>query len=648
MRNRLVVSLAGLLSVIALLAQAQAPGCLVSAVSTGKGRSDRRLASTDLGSLDEAAQSVISETIGRDTRGYRAHASGVGFRVENPRHQLVADFDSKGVAIHAGCTTWRLALRAVGFGNDLKAIDEAVPEERLNRIEYKHKWLSEWYANGPLGLEQGVTVYEPPARRSNQPLTIALVMSGGTAAAVDRSRTGLTLIDYDQTPKLRYSGLTAFDSAGVPLRAWIEFQGEQLLVRVSEAGARYPIVIDPWIQLAKLTASDGKFYDEFGYSVAASGNTVVVGAQDATIGNERVGDDAGAVYVFVKPSNGWVSGTQVAKLQASDPKVNDDLGNSVAISGNTVVAGAPHAIGPPGESPFSPGAVYVFVKPESGWTDMTETAKLTPSDRFAGDFFGYSVSMTANTVVVGAPTKTPYSLPGAAYVFVKPESGWRDMTQTAELTTTAVSKATGLGWGGVSISGNVVVAGQIRSGTSFVYVRPSTGWKDMVQTAKLAPSFSVPYPVASVAINGNTVVAGIRSATVGSHKQQGEAFVFVKPPNGWIDTAQTAVLKASDGAVGDQLGFSASVVGNTVVLGAPNATIRGNTRQGAAYVFVKPLTGWVNTTQTAKLTKVSGAPYDDFGFSVAITSGIVVVGAVEVSPHPGTGHGSAYIFQISN
>jgi trimeric autotransporter adhesin len=628
MRIRFVVIVALLSGVIGILREVQAPASgLVSAVTAGKDRSDRGLAPTGLASLDKSAQSAISETLGRDSRRYRAQARGAGFRVENPRHHLVADFDAEGVAIHSGLTTWKLALRAFGFGNDLKPIDGAAPEMHLNRMEYRHKALTEWYVNGPLGLEQGFTVYEPGARGNSKPLTIALEMSGDTAATVDRSGTGLTLSGYGRQPELRYSGLIASDAGGMPLRTWIELQGEQLLVRVSDTGARYPIVIDPFIQLAKLTASDGQYYDEFGYSVAASGNTVVVGAQDNAPGNV---DDAGAVYVFVKPSKGWENMTQVAKLVASDGKVDDDLGTSVAISGDTVVSGAPHSV--EGEAP---GAVYVFVKPPNGWADMTETAKLTPSDSVAADFFGYRLSMSANTVVVGAPTKTSSVSPGAAYVFVKPASGWKDMTETAKLTTSG-SNATGLGSGGVSISGNVVVAGETR-GTSFVYVEPAAGWKNMVQTAKLMPAAGHVYPVGSVAISGNTVVAGLPSAKVGGHQFQGEAVVFVKPASGWIDTAPTAVLTASDGAAGDRLGFSTSVAGNTVVLGAPDATVGGNAGQGAAYVFV-------NASETAKLTEASGAPYDVFGYSVAINGSIVVVGAVEVGPKGETRNGAAYIF----
>jgi hypothetical protein len=372
-----------------------------------------------------------------------------------------------------------------------------------------------------------------------------------------------------------------------------------------------------------------------GFSVAASGNTVVVGAPGVTIGPERTGDERGAVYVFVKPPNGWANMTETAKLWASADTVDDTLGWSVAISGNTVVAGSGHCLEYAG-----PGAAYVFVKPSGGWTSGTETAKLTPSDGTGLDRFGCSVSISGNTVVAGAPTSTPFSSPGAAYVFVKPPNGWANMTETAKLTTN-MSNAKGLGTS-VSVSGNVVAAGtKSYLSTTYVFVKPLTGWKNMFPTAKLSSSYYLKYPVFSVAVDSNTVVAGVPAAgAVG----EGAAYVYVMPLSGWTSMTQTAVLTASDGGAGDRLGASVSTLGNTVVLGAPNAAIGGNKSQGAAYVFMKPTSGWANMTETAKVTDANGHPNDDFGFSVVISGGtspILVVGAPEIST---MGKGAAYIF----
>jgi hypothetical protein len=151
---------------------------------------------------------------------------------------------------------------------------------------------------------------------------------------------------------------------------------------------------------AKLVASDGGVFDQFGFSVAIHGDTIVVAAWlDSFIGS---------AYVFVKPETGWQSGTETAKLTASDRGLFDQFGVSVAIEGDTVVVGA-------WRSDSTLGAAYVFVKPPGGWATMTETAKLTAADAASSAYFGTSVDIGGGTIVVGAYGDR-FSQ-GAAYIF---------------------------------------------------------------------------------------------------------------------------------------------------------------------------------------------------------------------------------------
>jgi hypothetical protein len=137
--------------------------------------------------------------------------------------------------------------------------------------------LTEWYVNGPLGIEQGFSIAERPAQAHGLPLTIALALSGDLAPVLENDGQALTLRN-SRGAALKYSGLTAQDADGKDLHAWLELQDDQLLLRIDDAGVRYPIVIDPWIQLAELSASDGAANDFFGSATAISGTTVVVGA----------------------------------------------------------------------------------------------------------------------------------------------------------------------------------------------------------------------------------------------------------------------------------------------------------------------------------------------------------------------------------
>jgi hypothetical protein len=173
----------------------------------------------------------------------------------------------------------------------------------------------------------------------------------------------------------------------------------------------------------------------------------------------------------------------------------------------------------------------VFVKPNSGWKDGTETAKLTAS-RGTGFKLGYSVSISTNTIAVGAPARRVDN--GAVYVYVKPAHGWRSMTETALLT--VPPKYNSLGYS-VSVDGE---------GKEIIGGAP--GWPDGLG--------------------------------------QGAVDIFVEPATGWKTTSNfKARLTASDGAYGDEFGSSASITANTMVAGAVNAKVGSNPEQGAAYVF---------------------------------------------------------------
>jgi hypothetical protein len=391
----------------------------------------------------------------------------------------------------------------------------------------------------------------------------------------------------------------------------------------------------PPIKMATLTASDGEANDTLGWNVAISGNTVAVGAPGATIG---ANSDQGAIYIFVKPVSGWANMTQTAKLTASDGQTYSLFGRGVAISGNTVVAGAPGQFG----NQF--GEAYVFVKPEGGWTNMTETARLMASDAVEDNQFGYSVGISGNTVVVGA--FGALNLQGAAYVYEKPAGGWGDMTQTGELTASDGEPGDQFA-DAVAISGNTIVGGAFLDngsvGAAYVFAKPASGWTNGTETAKLTPSGDAPYALGlSVAVSGNTVAAGTFDWP-GNESFEGAAYVFVEPPGGWANMTQTAILTASDGAAQNQLGYSVAISGNVVVSGAEGWQDGGNA--GALYAYVKPAAGWSNKTESLKLTVSDGA--EALGYAVALSGTTGVGGAPFATANAHQNQGLAYVFTES-
>jgi hypothetical protein len=194
----------------------------------------------------------------------------------------------------------------------------------------------------------------------------------------------------------------------------------------------------------------------------------------------------------------------------------------------------------------------------------------------------------------------------------------------------------------VAISGNTVVAGRGGDEAAYVFVEPATGWSDMTQTAKLTSSDDGGYDDFgfSVAINGDAIAVGAIGATIGSNPDQGAVYLFVQPATGWRNMTQTAKLTASDGTSHDEFGISVAISGETVVAGEYYNEIT-DPPSGAAYVFVEPTTGWVNMTQTAELVPYDGAPGDEFGGSVAISSDTVVAGEYN---NEVLNSGAAYVF----
>jgi len=602
-------------------------------------------------SLPAGSQAPISALIGAGQVAYHARQSVNGFTVGNPAHNLSAEFAASGVSYTTGAYSWDLSLLGYGYGDALQPVPLVAPSANNNRIEYSRGPLSEWYLNGPFGLEQGFTLDRPPARNPTAgPLTLSLALGGDLQAAVDNSVQGLVLSDPGGAEVLRYSGLSAFDSAGRDLPAKLELSGKTLLLLVNDQGASYPLTIDPFVQKAKLTASHKAAEDFFGHSMSISGDVVVVGAYGADPGGTT---DAGIAYVFVKPGGGWANMTQTAKLTASDKAAGDYFGWSVSISGDVVVVGA-NKNDP--DSTTDAGAAYVFVKPGGGWADMTQTAKLTASDKAEYDYFGYCVSTIGDVIVVGASLADPggTSGAGAAYVFVKPGGGWADMTQTARLTASDKAEDDGFG-GSVSISGDVIVVGASwaspgetnEAGAAYIFVKPGGGWADMTQTAKLTASDKAAgdWFGRSVSINEDVVVIGAPLADPGGTGDAGAVYIFVKPGGGWSgNLTETAKLTASDKADSDWFGSSVAISGDAVVVGAPYYATGGMGDTGTAYLFIKPGGGWSDMNQTARLIAADLAGGEELGWSISISGDDVVVGAPSADPGGIDAAGAAYVF----
>ena len=319
---------------------------------------------------------------------------------------------------------------------------------------------------------------------------------------------------------------------------------------------------------------------------------------------------------------------EIAKLLATDGEAGDRPGFSVAVSGDTAVVGAPHDSDNGGVS----GSAYVFVRNGTSWDQQ---AKLVASDGFAGDSFGSSVAVSGNTVVVAAHGNDDNGdFSGSAYVFVRSGTTW---SQQAKLLAADGTPLDALGASALALSGDTVVAGAHghpngdNFGAAYVFVRSGTSW---AQQAKLLPTdgeagdfFGV-----SVDVSGDTAVVG--AFVDGDHS--GSAYVFVRSGTVW---SQQAKLLGS--GTTSHFGLSVAVSGDTAVVGGGDDDGVGGS--GAAWVFVRDGTSW---SQQAKMLPSDGALGDQFGGRLAVSGDTAVVGASQ-DDDQGKNSGSAYVFRRS-
>ncbi len=633
---------------------------------------------TNRAEIPAGAQSVVSATLGRADEAYRAKSSGQGYATENPANHLSAQYAADGVKIRLQNANLDLEFQGWGYGKPGVKEGQATvaPLVDANRVEYRRGALTEWYVNGPLGIEQGFTISQAPiasADSQHDALEIALHLRGNLSASIEPGRHALTLRDQRGVETLRYGPLLVHDASGRELESWMEVQDGSLRLRVNTAGARYPIIVDPWVQGAQLTISSAVAGAQ-PYSVAVSGNTVVVGAPQTTINGHAA---QGAAFVFVEPNTGvWAdTSTYTAELYNNSGSAGDNLGWSVGISGNTVVVGAIYAtVG----GNASEGVAYVFVEPTGGWAAEPTPptyAELTEATGSAGDSFGWSVGISGSTVVGSSESTVVVGDPftntnqGAAYVFVAPLVNnvptWSSETETAELTAPTGVLENKIGWSvGINESGDTVVVGapffpttgsNQYQGAAYVFVEPTPiGWVNTsTYTAELTASDGATdaFFGLSVGISENTVVAGAPQATIGPgpNSFQGAAYVFVAAtPSDWSTTSTyNAKLTASNGLTGDFLGWSVGISGNTVVAAAPDAAAGSTATEGAAYVFVEPTPGgvptWSSETETAELTASTGVTGEEFGFKVGISGNTIVASAPDVTV-TNMNPGAAYVF----
>ena len=568
--------------------------------------------------------------------------SATVYRAANPAHAFQTHFSSAGIRLSplgTGARAWSFGLRLVGYGYEghMRPVPAARRSASGNRMEYRRgepglaSGLTEWYLNGPLGLEQGFTLRSAPSRPRTETtaLVLRMALTGNLTPFLVRGGAVIELRTNNGTPVLLYRDLHVRDARGRDLPAQLLASASHIAIRVDATGAVFPLIVDPLIATEKkLTASDAAKGDYFGWSISISGDTALVGAPYATLAGApgTSGNHAGSAYIFVRSGKSW---SQQAKIMASDAAGDVFFGWSVSISGDTALIGARYDDGAGTRS----GSAYVFVRNGTNWTQQ---AKLTASDAAAFDFFGWSVSISGDTAVVGAYRDDDGGFnSGSAYVYLRSGKSW---SQQAKLTASDAATEDEFGHS-VAISGDTAVVGArndddagYNSGSAYVFARSGKTWS---QQAKLTAG-----DAALKDEFGHSVAISVATAVVGAYRDQdagkdsGSAYVFARSGTTW---SQQQKIKASAGAPGDMFGWSVSISGDTAVVGA-----RSDDVTGTAYVFVRGGSSWY---QSKKLTASDAAAFDYYGESVSISGATVVVGA-RGDDDGGGSSGSAYVYLL--
>lgn len=542
-----------------------------------------------LSSLPLAAQGVVSATLGSSNRAYHVSRSGGEYRAVNSAQGLRVRFDRAGVRVQSGQARLGLRLGAVGYGASPASIAPVVPRAHGNRVVYAHRGVSEWYANGPLGIEQGFTLTRAPGGDAGKPLTLSIEFSGGVRASVDAGGRGATL-SAPGSASLRYDDLLAIDARGRALHSWMVLQGGRVLLHVDARGARYPLRIDPLVQQGgKLTAEEETGKAFAGYSVALSeegGSTALVGGYE-----ENSGD--GAAWIFTRSGSEWSQKQKFTRgLGWESAKGWFGIGVALSKDGKTALIGAPL-------DKSSIGAAWAFAY--STLTKLWEQlgGKITGAGESGTGNFGHGVALSADGITALIGGFGDENGLGAAWVFTYStvKKAWE--LQGSKLTGEG-EEETGEGYFGfsVAISGNaeiLLIGGHVEKnhvGAAWVFNLSGGGWlhkKITVGEEELGKG-NFGYSEA-LSYEGKTAAIGAFS------DNSGVGAVWVFTCSGRECTVQSKLTGGEETGEG-YFGFSVALThdGKTLLVGGEG----DNEFAGAAWEFKYEASKWIQ--QGEKLT----------------------------------------------
>lgn len=516
--------------------------------------------------------------------GYAVLPDVDGYSGRNAAHNLTMTFTPRGVRLQMADTAVSVRLGAYGYAGALHHVGAGAISAVNNRVEYDHGALTEWYVNGPLGVQQGFTMETAPQGADANPLHFVLETDLSVRLSDDGA--AFEFLNADDQIALRYSGLYVYDARHEQLSAHLALIDGAATIVVDDRGAVYPVTVDPFFTGSQLVPSDSAAGNELGYSVFINNSTAIVGVP----GDNDRGANSGSVYIF-RFSNLTRSWTKTVKLTAPDAAPGDRFGAFVSGDPETILVGAPgHNNGQ--------GALYFFTGlPDSAYRYHFT---LTAPDGAPGHQFGSSGQYTTtyafgniSYMAVGAPGNGS----GAVYVWTRDNNvavpTWSYMT--------SITPADGIAEGQFGFTLNMV------ANNDGIFVMVGAPGDDDLGA------------------------------------QSGSVYIYELNVGDW---EQEAKLLASNGAAGDRFGHSMGRYTVTLMIGAPFHDGVG-ADSGAVYRFNRNSTTGVWTEQY-QVTPEDAQAGDEFGASVdTFLDWYFIVGAPG-DDDAAINAGAAYIFEFGS
>lgn len=673
----------------------------------------------------------------------------------NAKQQFGSTLSAQGLELDLPHQRWaKLSVDSVGRGKDVRPV-ASVSQQHVQdmRVELERgQQMTEWYVNSKEGLEQGFTLYEKPAP-TGRPVSINLTLNSALHPVLDRDKQGIRLVDEAGKTQAIYDTLVAWDAHGRTLDASMKLvattQGHALSLEVDDASAVYPIIIDPLLRtpITKVTPSGVGAVEaaKFGTYVAVQGDEVAVGSLEEGSGPGRVflfrknknGLDSwgqvkviapvtqlgarcgtgvaiqhdiivigcsgvlrnavvnhGAVFAFGRNEGGADNWGLIKELEAT-ALVNSELGFSVAMDGDTIIAGAPDAeaygsagsntgaiwiwernLGGPdnwgarlqlhappniiGEGLFGHsidiqgdriiagaprngglvGATWILERHEGGPNAWGEVVKLNGSGFLTG--FGWSVSLEGDFAGIGAPNVMPG---GAIYLHKRNQGGLNAWGRAKALTTVGAGNGARLGWTH-NMENNYVIAGThgdtdapSLGGSTYLYERNEGNPDNWGFVERFTPSdngaIGDDFGFASRLVNGTIAVSAASSDDIAN--DAGAVYINELEGNTWTtEAASTAIDSQND----DKQGSDTAIHQDIMAVGVPNKTI-GAPNSGAVYLYSLNEGGLANWGQIKKLFPNDSALDQRFGAAVDMDNDWLAVGA----PGDSTKRGAVYLFK---